>query len=76
MRILCVLLPHFSSMCEVRRNPDLSGKPAIVTYTEGSQKLVMDYSPELESLQPDMPLQQALSRHGEVELLQAIGVDL
>jgi len=37
----------------------------------GSQKLVLDYSPQLEGLQPDMPLQQALSRHGEIELIQA-----
>ena len=43
----------------------------IVTYAVGSQKLVLDYSPELEGLQRDMPLQQALSRHGEVELVQA-----
>lgn len=71
MRVLCVLLPHFPLMCEVRRNPELKGKPVIVTCTEGSQKLVMDYSPELDGLQPDMPLQRALSRHGEVKLLQA-----
>jgi DNA polymerase-4/protein ImuB len=37
----------------------------------GSQKLVLDFSPELEDLQRDMPLQQALSRHGEVELIQS-----
>jgi DNA polymerase-4/protein ImuB len=42
-----------------------------VTYTEGSQKLVIDYSPELEGLQPDMPLQQALARHDNVEIFQA-----
>jgi DNA polymerase-4/protein ImuB len=32
---------------------------------------VLDYFPELEGLQPGLPLQQALARHGEVELLQA-----
>jgi len=58
-------------MCEVRRNPALRGRPAIVTYTEGSQKLALDWAPGLAGLQRDMPLQAALARHGEVELLQA-----
>jgi DNA polymerase IV len=71
MRILCVLLPHFPWRCELRRQPDLAGRPSIVTYTEGSQKLVTDFSPDLDGLQPDMPLQQALALHGQVELLLA-----
>jgi DNA polymerase-4 len=71
MRILCVLLPHFPLMCEALRNPALEGHPAIATYTSGSHKLVLDWSPGLEGLQRNMPLQQALARHGEVELLQA-----
>ncbi|MGD0794107.1 MAG: hypothetical protein ABR958_00735 [Dehalococcoidales bacterium] len=71
MKILCVLLPHFPLMCEVRRNPALAGRPAIVTRAEGSQKLVLDYSPGLESLLPGMPLQAALARHGGAELVQA-----
>jgi DNA polymerase-4 len=71
MKILCVLLPHFPLMCEVGRNPSVKGRPAIVTRTEGSQKLVLDYSPDLTGLQSDMRLQEALARHGEVELLQA-----
>ena len=31
----------------------------------------MDYSPELKGLQREMPLQQALSLHGEAELIHA-----
>jgi len=71
VRILCILLPNFPLRCEVRRNPALEGHPAVVTYTSGSCKLVMDWSPELEGLQHDIPLQQALARYGDVELLQA-----
>ena len=71
MRVLCVLLPHFPWMCEVLGHPESKGCPAVVTYTSGSQKLVLDYSPGLEGLQRDMPLQQALARHGEVDLLHA-----
>jgi DNA polymerase-4/protein ImuB len=82
MKLLCVLLPHFPWRCEIRRRPQPdwaqpdwrlipAEKPAIVTYTEGSQKLVTDFSPDLEDLQPDMPLQAALARHGDAELLHA-----
>jgi DNA polymerase-4 len=71
MKILCVLLPHFPLMCEVGRNPALKGRLAVVTRAEGSQKLVLDYSPDLAGLQPGLHLQAALARHGEVELVQA-----
>jgi len=71
VRILCILLPNFPLRCEALRNTALKGRSALVTYTVGSQKLVLDHSPELEGLQRDIPLQQALARHGEVELLQA-----
>jgi DNA polymerase IV len=71
MRILCVLLPHFPWRCEARRNPEIKGKPAVVTYASGSHRLVLDHSPELDGLQRDMPLQQALAQHGAAELLHA-----
>ena len=58
-------------MCEVRRNPAVKGRPAIVTRTEGSQKLVLDWAPDLAGLQRDMHLQAALARHCSVELVQA-----
>ena len=71
MKILCVLLPHFPWRCEVGRDPGLAGRPAILTRTAGSQKLVLDYSPDLAGLQPEVPLQQALAKHGKVTLIQA-----
>jgi DNA polymerase-4/protein ImuB len=71
MKILCVLLPHFPLMCEAQRDPALKNRPAVVVRAEGSQKLALDWSPGLEGLQSGMPLQQALARHGNVELVQA-----
>jgi DNA polymerase-4 len=74
MRTLCVLLPHFPWRCEARRHPDITGRPAVVVQAKdasGSQKLVMDHSPGLDDLARGMSLQQALSRHGQVELIQA-----
>ncbi|MBI2857169.1 MAG: hypothetical protein HYX95_02510, partial [Chloroflexi bacterium] len=71
MRVLCVLLPHFPWRCELQRRPVLEGGPALVAYSVGYQKLVLDHSPELDALESGMPLQEALSRHGEVEVLSA-----
>ena len=68
MRILCALLPNFPLRCEMMNG--LTGNPTVITYSEGSQKLVLDFSPELNGLERDMPLQQALARHGEVTILQ------
>jgi DNA polymerase IV len=71
MKILCILLPHFPLMCEVRDQPEIQARPAVVTRAEGSQKLVLDFSPGLADLQPGMSLQQALARYGEARLLHA-----
>jgi DNA polymerase-4/protein ImuB len=71
MRILCVLLPHFPINCEKLKHRDLASHPVIITAAVGSQKLVMDYSPELKGLQREMPLQQALSLHDAAELIHA-----
>jgi len=71
MRILCVLLPHFQISCEKIKHPDLTARPVIITAALGSQKVVMDYSPELKGLQREMPLQQGLALHSEVELIHA-----
>ena len=70
MRILFVLLPHFPLRCEILRHPELDGRPVAITLSEGSQKLVLDYSQELKGLQRDMPIQQAISMYGELGLIQ------
>ncbi|UCE98330.1 MAG: hypothetical protein JSV74_03130 [Dehalococcoidia bacterium] len=71
MKILCVLLPHFPLCCEILRQPPLAGHPVLVTYTTGSKKLVLDYSPELDGLQQDMSLQHALSHYSNANLISA-----
>jgi DNA polymerase-4/protein ImuB len=71
MRILSVLLPNFPLRCEILRNPEINGCPAMITYGDSSQKLVLDYAPGLERLQEDMPVQQALSIHDKAELIPA-----
>ncbi len=71
MKILCVLLPHFPLRCEIMRNPELARQAVILMQAEGSQKLVLDYSPELHNLKHGMPLQQALALQGTAALIQA-----
>jgi DNA polymerase IV len=68
VRIMCVLLPNFPLRCELAERP--TAGPAVITYSQGSQKLMLDFSPELSGLERDMPLQQALALHGEVTILQ------
>ena len=71
MKILCVLLPHFPINCEKLRHHDVTARPLIITAAAGSQKLVLDYSPELKNLQREMPLQQALSLQAAAEIIHA-----
>ena len=71
MKILCVLVPHFPINCEKLRHPDMMERPLIITAAAGSQKLVLDYAPELKNLQREMPLQQALSLQAEAEIIHA-----
>jgi DNA polymerase-4 len=71
MKILCLLLPHFPFSCEVLRNRAARDRSVVITHGYGSQKLVLDYSPKLDGLQRDIPIQQALAQHGEAELLPA-----
>ncbi len=66
MKMLCVLLPHFLLKCELQRHPEVKGT-ALLTHTVGSQKVMLDYSPELDVLRPNMSLQQAVAQYGEAE---------
>ena len=71
MRVLCVLLPHFPLRCEILRHPEIESSSVVITRGDGSQKLVLDYSPELEGLQQNAPVQHALARYGKASLVQA-----
>jgi DNA polymerase IV len=74
MRILCVLLPHFPWRCEVRRQPETAARPALIVQSKdaaGSPKIVIDHTPGLEGLPYGIPLQQALSRHDDVQIIQS-----
>lgn len=71
MRVFCLLLPHFPISCETQRHPGLGNCPVVVTAASGSRRLVLDHSPELAGMRCGMPLQEALSRHGEIKTVPA-----
>lgn len=71
MKILCVLLPHFPLRCETLRHPEIKYTQAALTLASDSQKLILDYSPDLVHLERGMPLAQALSFYGDLTVIHA-----
>ncbi len=71
MRVLCILLPDFPLKCEILRNPGIESSRVVIIHGVGSKKLVLDHSPELDRIQKDMTLQQALACHDRAGIVQA-----
>ena len=70
-KIACVLVTHLPVKAEMRRYPELRGKPVVITESYGSKDLVLDSSPQARGLAPGMPLQEAMAQCKEAVLLQA-----
>jgi len=71
VRVLCILLPDFPLKCEILRNPGIESSRVVIIHGVGSKKLVLDHSPELDRIQKDMTLQQALACHDRAGIVQA-----
>ena len=69
--IACILVTHLPVKAEVRRYPQLRGKPVIITESYGSKDLVLDSSPEARGVGAGMPLTEAVARCKDASLLQA-----
>ena len=69
--IACMLVTHLPVKAEVRRYPQLRGKPVIITESYGSKDLVLDSSPEAKGVTAGMPLAEAMARCKDASLLQA-----
>ena len=59
MDFACLLAPHFAIQVELRRRPQLAGRPLVLTTR---QRTVLDASPLAKGLQPGMPLEEAMGR--------------
>ena len=71
MKIACVLITHLPVKVELRRYPEIEGKPVIIAEEYGSQQLVLDSSPSARGVVGGMPLQEATSRCKDARLLPA-----
>ena len=71
MKIACVLVTHLPIKAELRRYPELRGRPVVITESYGSKELVLDSSSEARGVIAGMSLQEAVSRCKNTVLLQA-----
>ena len=68
MDIACFLAPHFAIQVELRRRPQLAGRPLVLATR---QRTVLDASPLAKGLQPGMPLEEAMGRCKEAVVVEA-----
>lgn len=71
MKIACVLVTHLPLKAELRRRPELLGKPVVITESYGSKQVVLDSSSEARGVVAGMSFQEAVSRRKDIVLLQA-----
>ena len=71
MRIACVLITHFRAKVEMRRRPDLSGKPAVIVVRGQKKPVVVDHSPAAFRISIGMTPEQALSQQADTLILEA-----
>jgi len=69
--IACILVTHLPIKAELRRYPELRGKPVVITESYGSKELVLDSSSQARGVIAGMSLQEAVSRCKDAVLLQA-----
>ena len=71
MEVACILITHFPLKVEIQRNTVPIDLPAIVSLQARGSSVVLDSSPNITGVSKGMPLQQALSRCGDITLIEA-----
>ena len=74
MDIACLLAPHFAVQVELRRQPQLAGRPLVLesmNYLTTRQRTVLDASPLARGVQPGMPLEEAVGRCRDAVVVEA-----
>ena len=73
MRVACVLVTHLRAKVEMRRRPDLKGRPALIVDRNPSIGIpvVVDRFPEASGVMIGMTPEQAVSRHANAVVLDA-----
>ena len=71
MHVACVLIDHLPFKLELKRDPGLQRRKAIIVQSHGSRRTVLDTSPLLRQFTMGMPLQEAVAGHREAVLVEA-----
>ena len=71
MKVACILITHMPLKAEIQRRPELGQRPALVVRTQGSHRVVADFSPGLAGVRPGMPLQKAANFARSATLLES-----
>ena len=71
MKIACVLITHLPAKVEMRRQPDLTDRAALIVDRSRGRPLVIDHFPAASGVVAGMTLEQALSRQAEGIVLEA-----
>ncbi len=71
MRVACVLVTHLRAKIELRRQPHLDGKPAVIVDRAGGRPVVVDFSPAAAGVTAGMTLEQALSHNADTVVIEA-----
>ena len=71
MRIACVLITHLRARVELRRQPHLRARPAVIADRSTGKPRVVDAFPAAAGVVAGMTLDEALSRHPDATVLEA-----
>jgi nucleotidyltransferase/DNA polymerase involved in DNA repair len=71
VRIACVLITHFRARVEMRRQPHLRARPAVIADRSAGKPRVADAFPAAAGVVAGMTLDEALSRHPDATVLEA-----
>ncbi len=71
MNIACILITHLPINAELKRRPELVGKPVLIVQEAGSKRWVLDYSADAKGVAQGMPVQEAVSICQEATIIEA-----
>ena len=71
MRVACVLITHLRAKVELRKQPHLKDRPAVIVDRSKGSRLVIDHFPAAGGVITGMTLEQALSQRTDTTVLEA-----
>ena len=71
MRVACVLVTHLRAKVELRKQPHLADRPAVIVDRSKGRPLVVDTFPTTAGVSAGMTLEQAVSHHPSTVVLEA-----